>query len=137
MEAITKENLDYIIKKTEKGKGLFAANDIKAGTILFAISGKLINFDQSNKLEEDSYSLQIDINTYIVPHHPFFLLNHSCEPDCGINNRLEMVAIKDIKKDKELQWDYSTSMLERNWTMPCDCRTVNCRKTIGDFDLLP
>ena len=38
---------------------------------------------------------------------------------------------------EELFWDYSTSMLERHWTMICNCGNQNCRKIITDFDLLP
>ena len=48
-----------------------------------------------------------------------------------------MFALKKIKAGEELLWDYSTSMLERHWTMECACGENTCRKIITDFDLLP
>ena len=48
-----------------------------------------------------------------------------------------MFALTKIKAGEELFWDYSTSMLERRWTMQCECNEKNCRKKITDFDLLP
>jgi hypothetical protein len=48
-----------------------------------------------------------------------------------------MFALKEINKGEELFWDYSTSMMERHWTMRCACGEKNCRKIITDFDLLP
>ncbi len=131
------ELLQYIVRQTENGKGVFTTTDIAAGSILAKISGTKINFEDSNNLEKESYSLQVDLDSYIVPHYPFFLLNHSCNPNCGINHNQELVTIKDIKKGQELTWDYSTSMLERRWTMQCNCKSNNCRKMITDFDLLP
>jgi hypothetical protein len=52
-------------------------------------------------------------------------------------HKLELFALKKIKAGEEMFWDYSTSMLERHWTMECSCREKNCRKVLADFDLLP
>jgi hypothetical protein len=128
----------YTINNSPNGKGLYASRDISEGTILLKISGRFIDFDAAVKLDEkEGYCLQVDLNTYIVPHFPFFLSNHSCAPNCGINCKMEFITISDIKKGTELVWDYSTSMLERHWTMECNCNQVNCRKIVEDFDLLP
>src|SRR5205085_8002159 len=65
------------------------------------------------------------------------LFNHSCNPNCGINNNMELITLTAIEKGAELTWDYSTSMMENSWTMPCDCGTEMCRGVIRDFNTLP
>jgi hypothetical protein len=50
---------------------------------------------------------------------------------------MEFYTLRDIKSGEELLWDYSTSMLERHWTMNCHCGSPLCRKVVQDFDLLP
>jgi SET domain-containing protein len=127
------------IKESRFGKGLFAKKKITAGTVLCSIPlGKELNFDKSVQLKDkESHALQIDFDRYILCVPPFLYSNHSCNPNCGINPAFEMIALRDIRAGEELFWDYSTSMLERHWTMKCACGEKNCRKNITDFDLLP
>lgn len=126
------------VRETQNGKGLFANEDIRNGEVLFKIAGNPISYKDAVSMDEnESYCLQVDINTYIIPHFPFFISNHSCEPNCGINNELEFIAITDIHRNSELRWDYSTSMLERHWEMECNCNSPSCRKYVMDFDTLP
>jgi len=127
-----------VVKNSETGKGVFAAAIIPAGTVLFKIEGKHLSFEETVALEEnESYCLQVDLKEYIAMHYPEFLINHSCNPNCGINARLELFSLREIQKDEELRWDYSTSMLERHWIMECRCGEKNCREVVRDFDLLP
>jgi SET domain-containing protein len=120
------------------GKGLFSTKDIPKGTVLFIISGRQIKFDEAVILgERESHCVQISPDTYILPDYPFYLTNHSCDPNCGISPQLEFFTLRDIRKDEQLFWDYSTSMFERHWTMKCECGSPLCRQLISDFDLLP
>jgi hypothetical protein len=128
------------IRKSKFGKGLFAVKDIEAGTILcnVATREKELTLADTILLEsKESHAIQIDFDKYFLCESPFLYSNHSCNPNCGINANLEMLALKNIKAGKELFWDYSTSMLEHHWTMKCKCGEKNCRKIVTDFDLLP
>lgn len=126
------------IGESKFGKGLFAKKNIECGTILCNITGSFLDFKETLALKEkESYTLQIDFDKYILCEPPFLFSNHSCNPNCAVNSRLQFFALKKIKKGEELFWDYSTSMLERHWTMKCSCGEKNCRKIITDFDLLP
>src|SRR5436305_9851415 len=126
------------IKESKFGLGLFATADIPAGTIICKISGKELNFADTTSLsDKESYTLQIDFDRYIYCEPPFLYSNHSCNPNCAVNGNLELFTLKNIKAGSELFWDYSTSMLERHWTLTCACGEKNCRKIITDFDLLP
>lgn len=128
------------IDESRFGKGLFAIKDIEPGTVLCKVSGneRKLNFYETTLLKEkESHALQIDFDRYLLCEPPFLYSNHSCNPNCGVNSKLELFALKKIRAGEELFWDYSTSMLERNWTMQCACGEKKCRKLIFDFDLLP
>lgn len=126
------------IQKSRFGKGLFTTKNIAANTIICAVTGPVLSFQQTVELSErESHCLQISHDKYILCDSPFLYSNHSCEPNCALNARLELFALRDLLKGEELFWDYSTSMLERHWTMGCVCGAPHCRKLITDFDLLP
>lgn len=131
--------LPYItVGPTKEGEGLFAKTNIPAGVVLLKIYGKTIGYNDTLKLgDKESYCLQIDTDKYIALHYPFFLANHSCSPNCGVTPNLEFITLKAIKKGAQLRWDYSTTMLERSWKIPCTCGAPNCRGKIDDFDTLP
>ncbi|HUS02109.1 MAG TPA: SET domain-containing protein [Chitinophagaceae bacterium] len=127
-----------IVKDSKFGKGIFAPVYLPKKSVLFKIKGKPITFEETLKLGEDEcYTLQVTMDKYIIPDHPFHLSNHSCQPNCGINRKMEFITLQDINAGEELCWDYSTSMMERHWTLQCNCGYPDCRHIIGDFDLLP
>jgi len=74
---------------------------------------------------------------YICLEEPGSLVNHSCNPNSGIKFDKNLIAIKNIKKDEQVFYDYSTAMDEDSFTMQCDCRKPDCRKTVKDFKYLP
>ena len=131
-------NNNFEIRSSKFGKGLFASHPIPANTLLCSVTGSLLTFKETLLLgTRESHCLQIEKDQYILCNPPFLFSNHSCNPNCAINNQLQLYTIKNIAIDQELQWDYSTSMLERHWTMQCYCGANNCRNIITDFDLLP
>jgi len=121
------------------GKGLFAEDTIYKGNIVTRITGSPMKFDEAILLgEKESYPFQVDLYEYIAPYQNTIwqYINHSCNPNCGVNENLEIIALQDIKEGQELFYDYSTTMLEKHWTMKCGCNAANCRHIIADFDTL-
>lgn len=119
------------------GKTIFATHNIQAGYEIMHFSGKRMNFTQAKALgKNESYTLQIDNDTYLYLNSPEKYINHSCDPNCGLRG-LTLIALRNIKAGEELFYDYSTTMLERSWTMQCKCGSPMCRKTVTDFDLIP
>ena len=136
MEAANPETV--IVKDSNFGKGIFTTVDLPKKSVLFKITGKSLSFEETLKLgSNECYCLQVALDKYIIPGHPFHLSNHSCSPNCGITRNMEFITLRDINEGEELCWDYSTSMMERHWTLQCGCGHLNCRHLIVDFDLLP
>jgi uncharacterized protein len=126
------------IEKSRFGKGLFADETILSKSVILCFTGEFVTFQDTLQMgESECYPVQIDDNKYIDLGEPAKFINHSCTPNCGLNERLELIAITTIKHGEELFWDYSTSMLERGWKMQCGCGEPHCRQVIQDFDFLP
>ena len=87
------------VKESKFGKGTFATQDISQGSAIISIKGIQVSFRDTLELGDlESYCLQVGINDYIIPDQPFRYTNHSCNPNSGINDRLELVALRPIKK---------------------------------------
>jgi hypothetical protein len=108
------------------------------GTQLCTFSGPIIKYEDTKELGcKESYALQVSKESYRLLDPPFRYFNHSCEPNCGLTPTLDLILIKAVEKGEELTYDYSTTMMERDWKMKCACKKDSCRKVIKDFDKLP
>jgi uncharacterized protein len=127
-----------LVRESSTGLGVFAGKNIPANSFIFKIQGSRLHFDATTRLgEKESYCLQTGSNEYLFLEAPFCFCNHSCQPNCGIREGLSLYTIRPIAKGEELSWDYSTSMLERHWTLKCKCNSPGCRSLVRDFDFLP
>lgn len=61
-------------------------------------------------------------------------LNHSCDGNVGFNQDGDFVAIKDIRKGKELTYDYGLVESNPKFRMQCRCGSKNCREVITGND---
>ena len=120
------------------GKKVVAAEPIKKNLVILRMTGVPLSFEETKKLgDKESFGLQVSGDCYLYLDAPGRYINHSCDPNCGVTPSLDLVAIRDIPEGEELTFDYSTTMLERHWTMECKCGSSKCRKVIRDFDQLP
>ena len=126
------------VETSQQERKVVAKKDLPADTLLCRFWGPLISYSDTKTLnQKESYALQVSPDAYRLLDPPYRYFNHSCEPNCGLNPALDLVVIKPVREGEELCWDYSTSMLERDWNMECRCGKAQCRKVIGDFDRLP
>ncbi len=120
---------DRRIKETDIGKGTFAARDFKKEEVIFPLEG--VKVDKATK-----YTIQTDINEHIIPDFGKYL-NHSCNPNCYLDYK-EFVfrAIKDIKENEELQFNYNTTEYDMANPFECNCKSENCYGTIKGYKYL-
>lgn len=120
------------------GTSIFAACRLSPGERILTFTGRVITFEEAvSKGELESYALQVDREAYLDTQAPGCYVNHSCDPNAGIVDSVNLVAIRQIEEGEEIRFDYSTTMDEDHWTMQCLCGTPNCRGTIIDFKHLP
>jgi hypothetical protein len=132
---MTTNDLAYIyVAQCKLDQGLFAGRDFAEGELIFQFTGPVIDFsDTVAKGDKQSHPLQIGPTEYIDIAAPCVFINHSCEPNAGIRDTCDVYALREIRQDEEIQFDYSTTMSENSWTMQCLCGTPSCRGIIGDF----
>ena len=128
----------YKIKKSRiDNRGLYAKYDIKKGTKIIEYKGKIITRKQSEenpKFDNGKAIYLFNLNKkYDLDGNFNFntarLINHSCDPNCevaGIGLKVWVYAIRDIKKNEELSYDYGFSFDKDYKQFPCKCGAKNC-----------
>jgi hypothetical protein len=125
-----------------KGLGIYATRPIPAGTTVAGFGGHVVERQEFDTLDEGlrTHSLQIDDRLYMVsvpPFAPADLVNHSCEPNCGIIGSCLLVTMTDIEVGEELCFDYAMTDTNDYDEFVCACGTPSCRRLItgGDWKL--
>ena len=121
--------LPVIVAETaDKGKGVFARGKFKRGDIV--IVGRPI----AESPERTWQTLQMEVDTHVRMDKPFELVNHCCDPNCGIRtnefNGYNLVAMRDIDEQEEITFDYCMSEWISIAVSACHCGSPICRKTI-------
>lgn len=125
------------------GLGLFAAEKIKKDEVVLDFSigeQKIISSKEADELYKNGfdYMIQIADDRFLVTvQGPDQIergyLNHSCNPNCGIQDTLKFVAMRDIAAGEELTIDYAI-MESSDYSFECKCGNENCRKIITGND---
>ncbi|MDR3646142.1 MAG: SET domain-containing protein-lysine N-methyltransferase [Candidatus Babeliales bacterium] len=65
--------------------------------------------------------------------------NHSCEPNCDITDKWEIVTNRKIDKDEELTTSYDALVYNyewpAHWNFECKCLAEKCKKQINKYRL--
>ena len=115
-----------------KGWGSFVTEPISAGETVAAFGGWVVERRALSALSDDrqSRSIQIDEDLYLVSDEtpePGDMLNHSCEPNCGLQGSQILVAMRDIAPGDELSFDYAMCDASDYDEFRCLCGSPACR----------
>ena len=134
---------DVVVKDTDtKGKGLFATKDFEQKEKIVRIDGEEMKTEHPETFPKDvqdhwfPFRKEGKDRYYVLPKDPWRYLNHSCEPNAGIKNERDIVAMRAITKGEEITIDYAMNNID-DWMMECQCGCSTCRKVISTFDALP
>ena len=128
----------YKIKKSNiDNRGLYAATNIKKNTKIIEYKGKIITVKETEtnpKFDNDKAIYLFNLNKKYdldgdFKYNTARLINHSCNPNCevdGIGLKLWIYAVKDIKKNEELTYDYGFSFDKDYKDFPCRCGAKKC-----------
>ena len=137
-----------IRKSGVHGKGVFALQDIAAGTRLIEYTGERIDWPEA---------LRRHPHDPVDPNHTFYFslddgrvidalhggnasrwINHACDPNCQADEqagRVYIQALRDLHAGEELFYDYGLVIDERytpklKKEYECRCGAPNCRRTL-------
>jgi len=140
-------DLTYFSPKVEKraslinGRGLFATAAIAKGEVVVVKGGYILTREQRDSIGEElgPAEIQITEDLFIGPtmsaerEGGMMHLNHSCEPNLGLQGQVVFVAIRDIVADEELTIDYAMTD-DESYEMECQCGSEACRRLITGAD---
>ncbi len=111
-----------------RGQGVFTADPISRGEV--AIVGRPV----AELAERTWQTLQVGVASHIKIDEPFELVNHSCDPNCGIrpndHGGYDLIAMRDIAAGEEITFDYCMTEWICVGFSACRCGSDRCRKTI-------
>ena len=124
-----------------EGRGLFALEAIDPGELVVMKGGHVFDRAERDRLAETlgPAEIQIDDDLFIGPvtqeerEAAMMHLNHSCDPNVGIQGQVAFVAMRAITTGEELAFDYATGD-DDDWDMACQCGAAECRGTITGQD---
>lgn len=137
LETTTKESLE-VRMTSKKGYGVFANAFIPADTVIAAFDGPIYEAETATELPPHcvDYAIQFEEHKWRESEGIARLANHSCDPNCGIKNLFQIVAMRDIQTGEEITWDYDMSE-NSDWTMQCACGAQQCRGLVCGYRFLP
>jgi SET domain-containing protein len=115
--------------------GVFTTTAIRKGTRIVEYTGRRISPEKADELYEGAprtylYGLD-DGKTVIDGEGVGAYVNHSCDPNCEVDEkkgRVWIVSIRDIAAGEELLWDYN--LYDDDDPAPCYCGSPKCRGTM-------
>lgn len=139
-------NPNLEIKETEiYGKGVFAKKNIKRDETLAIFGGYIKSIVEEEALEDSVSDEGVQISEEFclgileardLENASFF--NHSCNPNAGFKGQIFLVAIKNIKKDEQVTFDYAMVLSKTKnakfYKMKCFCGSKYCRGYVTDND---
>ncbi|MEO7366326.1 MAG: SET domain-containing protein-lysine N-methyltransferase [Gemmatimonadaceae bacterium] len=129
-----------------QGRGVFAAQRLRAGQKIIEYTGEIIPNDEADRRYDE---------TNMTRHHTFLfcldddrcvdgddkkndarLINHSCDPNCEVfieDEHIWIYAMKNIQPGVELAYDYAyersePKKMEKFYV--CHCGATKCRGSI-------
>lgn len=126
-------------------RGVFCVKPIKKDEVICIWGGHIITDRQFDRLSRttfkniDDYATRIADGFYMVSckkggleDDDFF--NHSCSPNAGIKGHIMMVAMRAIKPQEEVTYDYCMTDADFDYSFACQCGSKNCRKRVTTSD---
>ncbi len=126
------------------GKALVATRDLPAGTIVQQFRGDVIPYSEVPP-EKKNYVICVgdkQEDKWIASDTDAIRANHSCDPNCRIDDSLNLVTIRNVRQNEELTFSYN--LLDENeddpeyfwdntWNFECKCGAVNCQGYINRY----
>jgi hypothetical protein len=132
----------FTIRDTHLGKAVFSQVRFAEGATLMEFTGRRLPVRSvPHSVGTNDRYLQVTADHYMGPSGRLDdLVNHSCRPNAGLrflDDRVSLIAIRDIASGDEICWDYATTLTDPDWHMICQCRSPECRRVVGSFWRLP
>src|SRR3984885_64404 len=115
--------------------GVYTSTPIRKGTRVVEYAGERITPEEADRRYDGvsrTYLYGLDDGKTVIDGEGMgAYLNHSCDPNCEVDEikgRVWLFAIRDIAAGEELVWDYN--LYDDDDPAPCHCGSKKCRGTM-------
>jgi uncharacterized protein len=121
------------------GKAVYAREVIEPGELVAVWSGRIISTEELDELPEEirRHTVQVEEGLYLaslMPDEPPDFINHSCEPNAGLEGQLAIVALQRIHPGEEVTIDYAMCDGTAYDEFECACGSSICRGRVTGED---
>jgi uncharacterized protein len=143
---VSQDSTAYLTDKCEVrnrdvtgGKAVYARDIIEPGELIGVWSGRIVPAEALDELPEDirRHTVQVEEGLYLAslsPDAPPDFINHSCEPNAGLDGQLAIVALYRIRPDEEVTIDYAMCDGSHYDEFECACGSASCRGHVTGED---
>ena len=124
-----------------QGYGVFATQTIEAGELLCLWGGNIWTSEEFEQLPYENRSHGLQVNEHLFQTYgplevaePADFVNHSCDPNAGLQGPITLVAMRNIFPGEEICFDYAMSDGTPYDEFECHCGSANCRKVVTGND---
>lgn len=143
MKTIKTRAYPSYVGDTPIGRGLIAAENIEEAAVVERLEGRTVPYSKIPEADLHN-AFEINDDRWMVPVSDARHINHSCDPNCYISGKLDVIALRKILKGEELTVMYNEVTIDKymtsNATVPKwdDRRSFDCRcgtpRCIGRID---
>ena len=120
------------------GKAVYARDALEPGELIAVWSGRIVGTEQLDELPPEirRHTVQVEEGLYLAslsPDEPPDFINHSCEPNAGLDGQVAIVALHRIQPGEEVTIDYAMCDGSPYDEFECGCGSAICRgRVTGD-----
>lgn len=127
------------LSSDKSGQGVFAVEPIDPGEVVAVWGGRIVPEDIAAALPPQTrrYVVQVESDQYLAPLEridPAELVNHCCQPNCGLSGQITLVALRHIEPGEEITFDYATTDSSPFLEFECACVKKPCRNKVRADD---
>jgi uncharacterized protein len=121
------------------GKAVFAREVIEPGELIGVWSGRIVTAEELDELpvEIRRHTVQVEEGLYLAslsPDEAPDFINHSCEPNAGLDGQVAIVALARILPGEEVTIDYAMCDGSPYDEFDCECGSPLCRGHVTGED---
>jgi uncharacterized protein len=121
------------------GKAVYARDIIEPGELVAVWSGRIIPAEALDELPEEirRHTVQVEEGLFLASisgDEPPDFINHSCEPNAGLDGQIAIVALHRIHPGEEVTIDYAMCDGTPYDEFECACGTALCRGRVTGED---
>ncbi len=130
------------VQKSNTGLGVFASETLEPMTKIAQFAGPVSTLDQVPK-EQLNYILRATKDLYLTPETSARYVNHSCDPNCFIDDDLYIVTRTVVPQGAELTISYNRiseteaqdwgNFWHPAWSFHCQCGATRCCRYVNKY----